>query len=82
MASPSRPCPVQPAGRANSNPAASRLTPARSTLTAIAVLVGLEIALIAALTAIGIAGAPAVITVVAFALAERIAYVRWFKNKA
>jgi hypothetical protein len=63
------------------NPTASRTTPA-STLAAIIVLVGLEIALIAVLTAIGISGAPAVITVVAFALAERIAYVKWFKNKA
>jgi len=52
------------------------------TLAAIVVLVGLEIALIAVLTAMGISGAPAVITVVAFALAERLAYVKWFKNKA
>ena len=63
-------------------PTASRTTSASSTLAAIVVLVGLEIALIAALTAMGISGAPAVITVVAFALAERLAYVRWFKNKA
>jgi hypothetical protein len=63
-------------------PAASRTMPASSTLAAIVVLVGLEIALIAVLTAMGIAGAPAIITVVAFALAERIAYVKWFKNKA
>jgi len=63
------------------NPTTSR-TPARTTLAAIVVLVGLEIALIAVLTAMGVAGAPAVITVVAFALAERIAYVKWFKNKA
>jgi hypothetical protein len=44
-------------------------------------LVGLEIVLIAILTAMGITGIPAVTTVVAFALAERIAYVRWFKKK-
>jgi hypothetical protein len=81
MTSPSRPRRAQPAGRGN-NPAASRPAPARSTLAAAAVLVGLEIALIAALTAAGIAGTPAVITVIAFALAERIAYVRWFKKKA
>jgi hypothetical protein len=59
----------------------NRITPAGNTLSAIVVLVGLEIALIAILTAMGIGGIPAVIIVVAFALAERIAYVRWFKKK-
>ena len=48
---------------------------------AIAVLIGLEIVLIAILTAIGITGTPAVIIVIAFALLERLAYVRWFKTK-
>ena len=59
----------------------NRITPPRNTLAAIVVLVGLEIALIAILTAMGITGIPAVTTVVAFALAERITYVRWFKKK-
>jgi len=54
--------------------------PAR-TAVAVAVLVGLEIALIALLTAIGVTGTPAVVTVVVFALAERVAYVRWFKRR-
>ena len=54
----------------------NRITSPRNTLAAIVVLVGLEIALIAILTAMGITGIPAVTTVVAFALAERIAYVR------
>ena len=48
---------------------------------AVAVLIGLEIVLIAILTAIGITGTPAVIIVIAFALLERLAYVRWFKTK-
>ena len=59
----------------------NRITPPRNTLAAIVVLVGLEIVLIAILTAMGITGIPAVTTVVVFALAERIAYVRWFKKK-
>jgi hypothetical protein len=59
----------------------NRITPPRNTLAAIVVLVGLEIVLIAILTAMGITGIPAVTTVVAFALAERIAYVNWFKKK-
>ena len=59
----------------------NRISPARNTLAAIVVLVGLEVALIAILTAMGITGIPAVTTVVAFALAERVAYVRWFKKK-
>ncbi len=59
----------------------NHISPARNTLAAIVVLVGLEVALIAILTVIGITGIPAVTTVVAFALAERIAYVRWFKKK-
>jgi hypothetical protein len=59
----------------------NRITSPRNTLAAIVVLVGLEIVLIAILTAMGITGIPAVTTVVAFALAERIAYVRWFKKK-
>src|SRR5690242_3298738 len=62
-------------------PMTNRITPPRNTLAAIVVLVGLEIVLIAILTAMGITGIPAVTTVVAFALAERIAYVRWFKKK-
>lgn len=48
---------------------------------AVAVLIGLEIVLIAILTAIGITGTPAVIIVIAFALLERLAYVRSFKTK-
>ena len=48
---------------------------------AIAVLIALEIVVIAFLTAIGVAGTPAVIAVVGFAFAERIAYVRWFKKR-
>jgi hypothetical protein len=79
MVNPSRPHHGGPAGRGN-KPMTNRTTPARNTLAAIVVLVGLEIALIAVLTAIGVAGIPAVIIVVAFALAERIAYVRWFKK--
>jgi hypothetical protein len=59
----------------------NRITPPRNALAAIVVLVGLEIVLIAILTAMGITGIPAVTTVVAFALAERIAYARWFKKK-
>ena len=59
----------------------NRITSPRNTLAAIVVLVGLEIALIAILTAMGITGIPAVTTVVVFALAERIAYVKWFKKK-
>ncbi|MFD6177336.1 MULTISPECIES: hypothetical protein [unclassified Isoptericola] len=56
--------------------------PARTqTAVAVAVLVGLEIALIALLTAAGITGTPAVITVIVFALVERVAYVRWFKRR-
>jgi hypothetical protein len=39
-----------------------------------------ETALIAIPTGIGITGTPAVAIVVAFALAERLAYVRWFKK--
>lgn len=54
--------------------------PAR-TAVADGVLVGLEIALIALLTAIGVTGTPAVVTVVVFALVERVAYVRWFKRR-
>ncbi|MFE6996066.1 hypothetical protein ACFVAE_08935 [Microbacterium sp. NPDC057659] len=41
---------------------------------------GLEMLLIAFLTAIGVRGVPAVVIVVVFALVERIAYVRWFKR--
>jgi hypothetical protein len=81
MVNPSRSHRVASAGR-GSTPMTNRMTPASNTLAAIIVLVGLEIALIAVLTAMGIAGIPAVIIVVAFALAERIAYVRWFKKKA
>ncbi|GAB6937282.1 hypothetical protein ACQP60_10105 [Isoptericola variabilis] len=56
--------------------------PARAqTAVAVTVLVGLEIALIALLTAIGVTGTPAVVTVVVFALVERVAYVRWFKRR-
>jgi hypothetical protein len=73
MGAPVRPHRAEPAARA--------LRP-RSTAAAIVVLVGLEIALIAILTAIGITGTPAVAVVVAFALAERLAYVRWFKRRS
>ncbi|NUR70940.1 MAG: hypothetical protein HOU81_08975 [Hamadaea sp.] len=53
-----------------------------STFAAIAVLIGLEILVIALLTAIGVTGTPAVVAVVAFAFVERVAYVRWFKRRA
>ena len=59
----------------------NRVTSPRNTLAAVVVLVGLEVAFIAILTATGITGTPAVAIVVAFALAERVAYVRWFKKK-
>lgn len=52
----------------------------RSTIAAIAVLVGLELVVIAALTAIGVTDTPAVVIVVAFAVLERLVYIRWFKN--
>ncbi len=50
-------------------------------IVAIGVLVGLEIVLIAILTAVKITGTPAVVVVVVFAVLERIAYVRWFKRR-
>ena len=50
-------------------------------VVAVAVLIALEIVLIAILTAVKITGVPAVIIVVIFALLERLAYVRWFKRK-
>ena len=50
-------------------------------IVAVAVLIALEIVLIAILTAVKITGIPAVIIVVIFALLERVAYVRWFKRK-
>ena len=50
-------------------------------VVAVAVLIALEIVLIAILTAVKITGVPAVIIVVIFALLERVAYVRWFKRK-
>ena len=50
-------------------------------VVAVAVLIALEIVLIAILTAVKITGVPAVIIVVIFALLERVAYGRWFKRK-
>ena len=50
-------------------------------VVAVAVLIALEIVLIAILTAVKVTGVPAVIIVVIFALLERVAYVRWFKRK-
>lgn len=52
-----------------------------SPVIAVIALVGLEIVLIAILTACGVTGAPAVVAVIVFALLERVAYVRWFKKK-
>ncbi|MDM4764425.1 hypothetical protein QT381_15620 [Galbitalea sp. SE-J8] len=49
-------------------------------LGAVVVLIGLEIALVALLTAVGVKGAPAVVIVVVFALVERVAYVLWIKQ--